>query len=282
MIAALVASLILNAQPAGAPAPLVVELCNATPARVAYSIVYPGRAGVDRRRGWLTVEPGDCLEGAIGTTVGGRAYVHAMSGEFRWPGRGSDRASCLPATAHDDPAVSPPCAGGTRQSAFQAVPIEARRRQYRLSYRVSCSGLSVSDQDWCRTGRRGAQGFAEAVRTLEVCNATSLDVRLAIAAEAPNGRDRQIKGWLPLGAGGCIDAWRGLTGEGVVYVHAAGGAPMNHESGLARYCVPSGTDFERRASWSGDASCEEGARLVSFRPVRFGENVSHMTLDLQG
>jgi uncharacterized membrane protein len=282
MLSLVVASALLSSQPAGALQPLVVNLCNETPARIAYSVVYPAGARAQRRRGWLTVEPGACLSGAIGNTTGGEAFVHAMSGEYRWPSGDAGLLSCLPANSHDSLASTPPCNTGERQVALQAVSMQALRGRYQLDHTAFCSDLPASDQRWCETGRRDAQGFAEAVRTLQVCNQTPHDVRLAVAGEAPSGAGRRVEGWTALASGRCVEAWRGLSRENAVYVHSAGPVPMDAEADFARHCVVAGADFQRAVSAENQSSCADGETLVGFRPVRFGSNVSRMTLDLDG
>lgn len=283
MFIAFASALALNSQPAaGPPQPLVVNLCNDTPSRVAYSLLYPGRAMAERRRGWLAVEPGQCLDGAIGDTVGGQGYVHVMSGEYRFPTDGGDTSACVPAQAHDSDATRPPCRAGEQTVSYERVAIERLRGRYQLSHRVSCTDFGAEDTRFCETGRRDRQGFAEAVRTLEVCNRTSASIRVTHAGEALAGDARPVAGWRTLAAGACADVWRGLTRSQRVYAYAISAPAMNREADFVDFCVDPNADFERLAPLFGDEACSAGQSLIGFKPLRFGESVSRMTLDIGG
>ena len=282
MLSLLVASALSTVQPAGAMQPLVVNLCNETPTRVAYSVVYPSGPTSRRRRGWLTVEPGQCLSGAIGNTTGGEALVHAMSGEYRWPSGEGDAQSCLPGNAHDSAAVAPPCPDGTRATSFETTSLAALRGRYELNHTISCDQLGRGDRNWCETGRTDGLGFAEAIRSLEVCNFSLEAVVVATAGEDASTPRYRVQGWTPLEAGQCADVWRGLTRQNVVYVHGAGSMPFEATANAREFCVSQQGDFDRVASVDGDASCSDGERLATFRAVEFGRNVSRMSLDLDG
>ncbi len=281
MISQLVASLLSITQPAGPPEPLVVELCNTTPSRVAFSVVYPGATVTHRRRGWLTVEPNDCLSGAIGTSVGGDAYVHAISGEYRWPADGGDISSCIPPNAHDSLAEAPACQQGLRETRFERVPLTDRRGRYELSHSVSCADLIGSDIETCRTGRRDRDGFAEPVRTLEVCNFSTGAVEVATAAEARGGAGRQITGWTSIEGGGqCARVWRGLSVHPEVYLHIRGDVPFRAGPEPARHCVPIEGDFDLVIGSVGESECADGQTGLAFRAVRFAPNVALMSFDI--
>ncbi len=282
MLSLIAASLLSTAQLAGALQPLVVNLCNETPVRVAYSVVYPSGPRSERRRGWLTVEPGDCLSGAIGNSTGGTAFVHAMSGEYRWPAEGADYSSCLPGNEHDSLAQSPPCSGATRETGFAEVSLSSLPGRYRMDHTVACSDLQGSDSSWCATGRRDRSGFAEPVRTFAVCNQTANTYRVALAAEAPGVSGRRVEGWTEIPSAECVEMWRGLTSEGVVFAYSQGPIPMDREAGFAMHCIEPDADFARDVPRASEATCEPGQTRVGFRPVRYGDNVSRMTLDLGG
>lgn len=283
MIAGLAAAAILSAsQPGRTVEPLVVQLCNDTPARVAYSVIYRGGDGSQRRRGWLTVEPRDCLEGGIGQTIGGPVHVHAMSGGYVWPGEIGDRQACVPPSAHDDAARLTPCVGGEREAGFDTVVAEALRGRFRVRYRVSCEDLQGEDRALCALGRRARDGFAEPVLSFEVCNRTAGNISLAVAAEHADRSGRDVVGWRGVEPGRCRDVWRGFTSERAVYVYAVGRGEVQAGAGFARHCVRPAGAFERRAPMEGELSCEQGLSLRAFRPVRFREGVTRMTLDYQG
>ena len=283
MIAVLAAAASLSAsQPGRSVEPLVVQLCNDTPARVAYSVVYSGADGSQRRRGWLTVEPRECLEGGIGQTVGGLAHVHAISGGYVWPAGGGDRRACVPPNAHDDAARLAPCADGEREARFDTIATDALRGRFRMSYRVSCDDLQGEDRDLCALGRLAQDGFAEPVLSFEVCNRTAGSISLAVAAEHSDRSGREVSGWRGVEAGQCRDVWRGFTSERAVYVHAVGRGEVQDGGDFAQHCVLSTGAFERRAPTVGELSCEEGLSLRDFRPVRFRAGVTRMTLDYEG
>lgn len=283
MFASLAASILsmLTAQPAGAPAPLVAELCNETPARVAFTVSYPAGARSERRRGWLVVEPGACSGGAIGQTTGGLARVHAMSGGYAWPDGGEGESRCAPPASHDDMAASPPCAGGERAFPVEQIALIDRRTHYRLAHTVSCADLAAGDAALCASGRTGPQGFAERVRTFEVCNRDRGAVAMAIASETLDG-DIQVQGWTGLEPGQCRTVWRGLASRGLVYAHTRGGGDAAGAGEYPMFCVAPQTPFERVSPGAAsETSCGDGLELRPFRPVRFGPNVSLMTLDIE-
>ena len=269
------------AQPAGAQGPLVVELCNQTSVRVAYSITYPAGVSAQRRRGWLTVAPGGCVNGSIGRSTGGTALVHAMSGAYAWPGARGSEAVCVPASSHDDPARRPPCADGEREASAAAVAIASAGGRHTRSYTVACSDLDAPDAALCATGRTGPSGFAQLVRTLEVCNATRGATSAALAAQTPDGSWR-VEGWRELKAGECVEVWRGLSTDQVAYLHApdipAGGDPAD----VRRFCVDPDRAFDRLTPQpAGEAACADGLELRSFRAVRFGDDVSAMSFTFE-
>jgi hypothetical protein len=91
-----------------------------------------------------------------------------------------------------------------------------------------------------------------------------------------------VEGWIGLEPGQCQVVWRGFSSDRVVYAHTSG---LGMQSGGADYrpfCVEPMQGFSRAASAAdGEAACPEGLEMRSFRPVRFGPNVSQMTLDIE-
>lgn len=283
MIAALVMlfSAAFTSQPSGAPAPLVAELCNDTPARVAYSVTYPAGIRSERRRGWLVVEPGACSGGSIGQTTGGTAYAYAMSGGFGWPSQDAGERRCAPASSHDAAAAAPPCAPGERPFPVLPLQLENHGAHYSLEHTVSCADLNEVDRRYCETGRTDDQGFAERVRTLEICNQDRSAVAMAVAGEQLDGTVG-VQGWIGIEPGQCRLAWRGLTGQGVVYAHTRGSGRAVGAEGYPRFCVsPQGAFSRMAASPEGESACPDGLVARAFRPVRFGPNVSLMSLDIE-
>ena len=283
MIASLFASLFaaLAGQPAGAPAPLVAELCNTTPVRVAVSVTYPAGAISERRRGWLVVGPNDCSGGSIGQTTGGLARVHVMSGGYGWPAEPTGDQRCAPASSHDDAAARPPCADGERAFDMETVQLDDRGNHYRLEYTVSCADLDPLHQPLCESGRTGPQGFAERVRTFEICNQDRAAVDMAVAAETLEG-EFLVQGWIRLEPAECQAVWRGLTAQGLVYAHTRGTGVATGTSEYPGFCVDPAQAFERIAAGAGgEASCPDGLVMRPFRPVSFGPNVSLMTLTIE-
>jgi uncharacterized membrane protein len=272
----------LAAQPSGAAMPLVAELCNSTPVRVAFTVNFPAGARSERRRGWLVVEPGACSGGSIGQTTGGTALIHAMSGGLGWPSEGAGEQRCAPASSHESIAARPPCHDGERSFAVASVPLEDRGNHYRLDHTVSCADLSAAERPFCTAGRTDAQGFAERIRSLEICNRDSGALAIAVAGETLDGAVR-VEGWRGLEPCQCSTVWRGLTRDGVVYAHTRGSGEAVGAWTYPHFCVSAEGAFEREAAApAGEAQCPDGLEARPFRPVEFGPNVSRMTLDVGG
>ena len=204
-----------------------------------------------------------------------------MSGGYGWPAEPGQARRCAPASSHDDPAASPPCGQGERAFTVDPASLEDRGTHYRLEVTVSCDQLEAAFQPLCRSGRTDPQGFAERVRTFEVCNRDRAAVDLAVAAERPDGQVA-VSGWLSLQPGACEVVWRGLTAEGVVYAHTRGTGQATGLQAYPRFCADDREAFERiAAAPHGEASCGDGLVSLPFRPVSFGPNVSRMTLDIE-
>ena len=274
------AAFLSSSQPTGAPAPLVVELCNTTRTQVAYSIVYRGPGGGERRRGWLNVAPNDCIEGSIGNTVGGTAHVHAFSGSYRWPASGATRDYCSPSGAHDSAARRPDCSSNERAAGFEPVDLVRGRSNYGLSYTVSCSDLGINDALLCEQGRRDSNGFAELVRTVEVCNWSRAPISVAAVGESESTRGLMVNGWMQVDIDTCEAVWRGLSADRVAYVYWDGARSTAAAHEFARVCVDPEADFSRPVQSTAESACPPGLEVRAFQPVRFGRTMSRMSLDV--
>lgn len=277
MLSIVLASLaIASAQPAGASQPLVVELCNDTPARVAYSISYPAGARSRRQRGWLTVEPGQCLEGSIGNTTGGTAHVHAMSGSYRWPRRETGALVCAPANSHDGIAQTPPCSAPQREVAASPIEIRPSRQHYTLEARVRCQDLSAEDAMLCETGLTDDLGFAELVRSVEACNYTDDVVPVAVVGQTAN-RAWEVSGWFDVAGGECSQVWRGHSSQALAYIHAPIMSLVRRETGVLTFCVDEDASFNRLIDVLGENQCPDGTVMRDFRQLRFSRQVDRLT-----
>ena len=278
----LAALALIAAQPAGAPQPLVVSLCNDTPARAAFAVVRRTTPRARVQRGWFSVEAGACLEGAIGTSLGGTALVHAYSGSYRWPADGGEETLCTPGRSHDAFPAAPPCAEDAREAGFMSVETDVLPGRYRLEHRISCADLAPEEAELCALGRRDADGFAELVRVVEVCNAADAGATaVAVAGETAEADGWRVEGWRGVTPGACEPVWRGLSAGGVVYVHTAGLGEAVRTEAFQTFCVDPETAFTRRAEAPGETACADGLRAAPFRPLRFDEGVSRLSLDLE-
>lgn len=281
MLSLIAATALSTAQPAGASKPLVVNLCNTTPTRVAYSVIYPSGTRSQRRRGWLTVEAGDCVSGAIGNTTGGTAYVHAMSGEFRWPPEESDLTSCLPATEHSSLVDEPPCCSDEQERGFEAVELSALRGRYALDHTAGCNGVADVFVPFCEQGRQNENGFAQMVRSLEVCNFATNPIEVAVAGDDTDDGGRHVRGWVRIEPGGqCRDVWRGYLSEPDAFLHIRGDVPFRAGRTQRRFCLPVEGQFDFIGKPISEVECEPGFEDTAFRAVRFESTVSRMSFDI--
>lgn len=273
---------LMTAQPMSAPLPVVAELCNDTPARVAFAVVRPGSGADQVQRGWFTVEAGQCLEGAIGQGRGGQAHVHAYSGAYVWPASGPETRFCTPAVSHERGAAgSSECAEGERALPYAPARVESRGNHRRLSFRVGCADLNAEDARLCSLGLRGEDGFAERVRTLEVCNITSADDRVAVVSSDPEGSDWRVTPWTVTPAGECTPVWRGLTPSRTLYVTSEAGLPAGERGNAEQlFCIDPEAGTAIRAD-SGAAACAyPGAILARSGAVRFSPQSGRFSLTL--
>lgn len=238
---------------AGAPATLNVALCNDTPFRAAFSIEHAAGPGRRVRRGWLTVPAGECLRGSIGPTTGREALAHARSGAWRWPADGA--RMCVPASTHDGPAALPPCPDSEREVAGQTVSLTAAGRGRTLEYRISCADLGP-DAALCESSPTDAQGFAQPVKRLEICN------RSGEAADV------------------CREVYRGFPPNGRAAVNARiGGADLMASDGGPRFC-PSGGAGPRTLPAAASGECPDGAAPLAFTQIAFRAQVSTFTYEI--
>lgn len=255
--------------------PVVAELCNDTPATVAFAVARSSAGAGQVQRGWFSVEPGQCLEGAIGNGRGGLAYVHAFSGGYNWPAREPHMAFCTPARTHERAVGSSSCADDERALDYAPVQMDSHGTHHTLSYRVECEALPAEDAALCALGLRDQTGFAERVRRLEVCNMSGRDDRVAIAAPSPTGSSWQISDWIDLPNDACEIVWRGLLPDRSVYVASEAGLPVGDRGSYAQsFCVGeraqtvSGAQLDDCVPGSGQ-SREFGQAQFSPRSSRF-------------
>lgn len=277
----LLASL-LAMQPTGGD--LVVNLCNETPVTVAYTVSYTSGAGLDIQRGWFNVPPRDCLNGRIGATSGGLAYVHVRSGTFEWPASDSPgrlQAWCVPPASHESPARVPPCNSSTREASHIPVGLERSGRQYRLDYTVTCEGLG-DDAGLCRSSRPGRDGFAQPVRELRVCNIRDVDVLVGELSGLPRST-ATVANWHEIQAGQCRAVFRDMREPGSYYfltplADIQGGEFFSSSS--EAYCVSLGEaglpeDSARQAT---GPSCPVDSVPYILRTAEFGRMTSQFEI----
>lgn len=273
---------LMTVQPSSQPLPVVAELCNDTSARVAFAVVRPGSGADQVQRGWFTVEAGQCLEGAIGQGRGGQAYVHAYSGAYVWPASGPASLFCTPAVSHERGAAgSTECAEGERALPYAPAINESRGNHRRLSFRVGCADLNAEDARLCSLGLRGEDGFAERVRTLEVCNITSGDDRIAVVSSDPEGAEWQVSPWTLTPAGECTPVWRGLTPSRTLYVASEAGLPAGERGDAEQsFCIDPDTGLAVHADAGTQACPYPGATLARAGVVRFSPQSGRFSMTL--
>ncbi|MEO1038964.1 MAG: DUF1036 domain-containing protein [Pseudomonadota bacterium] len=280
MLAAILLS--LSAALAQPPGPFIVELCNETPARAAFTLVRPISPSAEVQRGWFTVEPGDCLQGGVGQAMGARAWAHARSGDFIWPAGDAARSFCTPANSHDGPPAAAPCSASARQAGHDVISVQMRGGVRHVRYAISCDALAPSDAALCVLGRRDAQGFAAPVRELEVCNRADGPLRVAVAGQAGAGPALSVSGWRMLEPGRCQTLWRGFSDERRAYLRAVRpGGQAVQDMDAVTLCADAGADFNRIAERADETQCAQpGLEPLRFRSVLFGEGVSRLTVDI--
>ncbi|MGJ3232991.1 MAG: DUF1036 domain-containing protein [Oceanicaulis sp.] len=274
LLAALSAAFAAGASP---PMPTVVNLCNETPVNVAYMVARPTGRGLHTQRGWFTVAPGECLSGAIGDGRAGEAFVHARSGSFVWPPEGPAR-QCVSEGGMSRAARTPPCDEAEREAPVASVAVFDRRNSYLIEHTARCRDLPAGAAALCESGLRAPDGFAELVRTLEICNTGGSPLRAIGAGEAGAPGSVVLSAWTVLEAGACAPVWRGQTRSRTAYVRveSRGEAPWAEDD--ARLCVPAQGEAAGRRAAPG-AACAADDRALAFRAVEFGADVSTFTAD---
>ncbi|MCH8491098.1 MAG: DUF1036 domain-containing protein [Oceanicaulis sp.] len=267
-----------------APADTLVTLCNETPAGVAFSMARPAGDGGRIQRGWFTVAPGGCLDGAIGQGRAGEALVHARSGSFEWAGADA-QVLCIPAGSHDGPAASPPCADGSREAAFAPVRTGTRHGRPHVAYTVACSDLEAGDARLCAQGRTGPDGLAAPLRELSVCNHDAAPLRFAWAGETGAPGAWRVEGWRTTAPGSCERLWRDFAYGPALYLRAereSGRVEADHDPAL--FCTPEGRGaFVRDAAGPDETACPEDAPASArFRQVRYRAGLDRLTVDFGG
>jgi len=281
LIAALIAlTALAQPSPADRSRPVVAELCNDTPARVAFAVARPSAGAGQVQRGWFTVEPGQCLEGAIGNGRGGLAHVHAFSGSYRWPASGPTAPYCTPARTHDRAVQGTNCSDDERALQYSPVPMASQSTHHTLTYRVGCEDLNAEDAMLCALGLQAQDGFAELVRELEVCNMSGADDRLAIAAPDPSGSSWQISEWVDLPSGACEFVWRGVVPQRTLFITSEEGLPVG-ERGPSEQSFCYAVEHAGSQTVSGPASdscASDDQVLTAFGEVRFSLRSSRFTV----
>jgi len=263
--------------------PVVAELCNDTPARVAFAVVRPDAGAGQVQRGWFTVEPGQCLEGAIGNGRAGMAYVHAFSGGYRWPANPPHSPFCTPARTHERAVGGPDCSESERALTYASVHLDTHATHHVLSYRVSCEELDAQDAQMCRAGLLASDGFAEPVRTLEICNMSGSDDRIAVASPDIAGEGWRITEWMDIPVRACADAWRDLAPDRSVYVVSANGSFVGARGESARsFCFAAQADAtDSVVEPDASGACTQGGVLTEFGRASFSPRASRFTLVIE-
>lgn len=274
----------MMAQPslADRPLPVVAELCNDTAARVAFAVVRPGSDATQVQRGWFTVEPYQCLEGAIGEGRGGQAFVHAYSGGYVWPSTSLGASFCTPARSHQRAALTPACDQDERELIYAPVRMGSRNTHHSLSYRVRCEDLPSEDASLCSVGLQGEDGFAERVRVLEVCNNTRRADRVAVAAPNLNQSSWRISEWTEAPAGACSVVWRGLAPDREIFVTSERGNNVGQGGDQARsFCFAPDRQAVQTQSGPDVSACATlDEHLTTFGKVQFSLNAGRFTAQL--
>lgn len=257
--------------------PVVAELCNDTPATVAFAVARPSAGAGQVQRGWFSVEPGQCLEGGIGNGRGGLAYVHAFSGGYSWPVSAPNTSFCTPARNHERAVGSASCSDDERALRYAPVQMDSHGTHHSVSYRVGCQTLAAEDATLCALGLRDQTGFAERVRQLEVCNMSGRDDRVAIAAPNPAGENWQISDWVDLPNTACEIVWRGLVPDRSVYVTSELGSPVGDRGDYARsFCVAA--TAQTVAGEPSDTCVPQSGQLREFGQAQFSPRSSRFTV----
>lgn len=259
------------------PGDAMVRLCNDAPFRAGFSVTLPTASGTRVQKGWFNVEPGECLEGRIGETGGGRALVHARSGTWTWPAPGEPgEALCVPPGSHEGVAGAPPCTGGRREARHARVEMGRAARRYTVEYRISCAAFAA-DAGLCRRSPPAPDGFATPVRELEVCNVTGGARAVALMDAGSVAR------WTEIEAGACTVIERGFPAANRISLLTEMSL-TGDEAALAT----SSADIYCAQAWQDDAparvvpgrGCEARAIPMTLRHADFGPGTSRFTVTM--
>lgn len=261
------------------PRDVLLDVCNESPVTVATAAAYRTSPADSRTlRTWFLVQPGTCLEGALNNVVGDDVDLHVMSGEFFWPAGEGDVAHCVPAGSTTSLVSSPPCAGANTDRAFRRVPIETTglrgpggRNYGRVNWRVRCGDLDLIDAGLCSGAPRNAQGLAQPVRTLEVCNIGRRTASVAVTG-APEGPNVTVLARAELGRDECRNVYRGYPFANTLLVADVGRTFRDQDGEV---CLP---EHDSVGEMSSDGGCGSDHRRASgFTIVSFRENVGRFT-----
>lgn len=261
------------------PRDVLLDVCNDTPVTVATAAAYRTSPADSRTlRTWFLVQPGACLEGALNNVVGDDVDLHVMSGEFFWPAGEGDVAHCVPAGSTTSLASSPPCAGANTKRAFRRAPVGTTglrgpggRSYGRVSWRVRCMDLNVEDAGLCSGAPRNAQGLAQPVRTLEVCNIGRRPARVAVTG-APEGPNVTVLARAELARDECRDVYRGYPFANTLLVTEYGRTFGDQDGEVC--LLEDGALGEMS---SGGRCGDDDRRASGFTIVSFRENVGRFT-----
>ena len=275
-------ALILTAAAANGQAarPVVMVACNDAPFAIGIAVAYhndPTSARV--ARGWFQVPAGECLEGGLGEIVGDALWIGAVSGEWRWPTATQiDETYCAPAQTFFGVAQSGTCPDRERSVGFERVSISRFRSGWgRIDIRYACEDFEDAEAALCLRTQAGADGLAEPVRTLEVCNTWNVAAEIAIGSST-DFVGFEMTGWTTIPATLCQTVYRGFPAGGEIWFAAR--RSDNHHfpfTDEGEICVAQ-TDFQAtgaRGSFVNAGQCPADApRLVPAQAVRFGRSVS--------
>lgn len=275
LVFAVVAPAAVHAQ---TPGDVLLNVCNDTSVTVATAAAYRTSPSENRTlRTWFLVQPGACLEGALNNVVGDDVDLHVMSGEFFWPAGEGDVAHCVPAGSTTSLTSSPPCAGSNTERAFRRTPVDTTglrgrggRNFGRVNWRVRCTDLNDVDAGLCTGAPRDAQGLAQPVRTLEVCNIGRRTASVAVTG-APEGANVTVLARAEIARDECRDVYRGYPFANTLLVADLGRTFRDQDGEV---CLPE--DGVAGEMPSG-GRCGGDRQPSGFTIVSYRENVARFT-----
>lgn len=264
---------------AQAPRDVLLNVCNDTSITVAAASAYRTSPADSRTlRSWFLIQPGACLEGALNNIVGDDVDLHVMSGEFFWPAGAGDASYCVPAGSTTSMASSPPCTGANTPRAFHRATVETTslrgsggRYLGRANWRIRCEDLDLVDAGLCVGAPRDAQGLAQPVRTLEVCNIGRRAAKVAVTG-APDGANVSVLARAELARDECREVYRGYPFANTLLV-----ADFNRTFSDQDGQVCLAENDEVGVMSSGGRCGRDGRRASGFTIVSFGQNTGRYT-----